>query len=130
VTNQALLKAGLELRPRLDLSPKAEAVESELRAEIERLKARAERAESRTEHLESEVRAEAKSRLELVERVGRAEGKAEQLEADFQAVIDRLTTQGNTQLNTQRPLLQYPPDTQRVGLIERLRGRKRGSQGL
>ena len=108
VSTQALLKAGLELKPRLDLSPKAEGVESELRAEIERLKAR---------------------ELELVERASRAEGEAAALGALVPSLEQALKAV-NSQLNTQRPLLEYSPGNQRRGLIERLRGRKRGSQGL
>ena len=112
VSTQALLKAGLELKPRLDLSPKAEGVESELRAEIERLKAR---------------------ELELVERASRAEGEAAALLSlvpSLEQALKALNTQLDTQLDTQRPVIEYSLDTQRVGLIERLRGRKKGSQGL
>ena len=105
VTNQALLKAGLELRPRLDLSPKAEGVESDLRAEIERLKAR---------------------ELELLERASRAEGEAAALGALVPSLEQALKAV-NSQLNSQRPVLEYSAATQRVGLLERLRGRKKGS---
>ena len=108
VSNQALLKAGLQLRPRLDLSPKAEAVESELRAEIERLKAR---------------------ELELLERASRAEGEAAALGALVPSLEQALKAV-NTQLDTQRPVLEYSPGTQRVGLLARLKSRKRGSEGL
>jgi len=163
VSTQALLKAGLELKPRLDLSPnrvssleqafrdagrqvaqmnsqppvssleqafrdagrqvaqmnsqppvleyspgKAEGVESELRAEIERLKAR---------------------ELELVERASRAEGEAAALGALVPSLEQALKAV-NSQLNTQRPVLEYSPGTQRVGLLARLKSRKRGSEGL
>ena len=108
VSTQALLKAGLELSPRLDLSPKAEGVESELRAEIERLKAR---------------------ELELLERASRAEGEAAALGALVPSLEQALKAV-NSQLNSQRPVLEYSAGNQRRGLIERLRGRKKGSQGL
>jgi DNA-binding transcriptional MerR regulator len=144
VSTQALLKAGLELKPRLDLSPnrvssleqafraagsqvaqmnsqppvleyspgKAEGVESDLRAEIERLKAR---------------------ELELVERASRAEGEAAALLSlvpSLEQALKALNTQLDTQVDSQRPVIEYSLDTQRVGLLERLRGRKKGSQGL
>jgi predicted ribosome quality control (RQC) complex YloA/Tae2 family protein len=115
VSTQALLKAGLELKPRLDLSPRAEGVESDLRAEIERLEAR-----------ELELLAR---ELELVERASRAEGEAAALGALVPSLEQALKAV-NTQLNTQRPVLDYLPAIQRVGLLERLRGRKRGFQGL
>jgi len=108
VSTQALLKAGLRLSDRLELSPKAEGVESELRAEVERLKAR---------------------ELELLERASRAEGEAEAMRALVPSLEQALKAL-NTQVNTQRPVLEYSPATQRVGLLERLRGRKSGSQGL
>lgn len=108
VSTQALLKAGLRLSDRLELSPKAEGVESELRAEVERLKAR---------------------ELELLERASRAEGEAEAMRALVPSLEQALKAL-NTQVNTQRPVLEYSPGTQRVGLIERLKSRKRGSQGL
>ena len=108
VSTQALLKAGLRLSDRLDLSPKAEGVESELRAEIERLKAR---------------------ELELVGLWNRAEGEAAALGALVPSLEQALKAV-NTQLNTQRPVLEYSPGTQRAGLIARLRGRKNGSEGL
>ena len=108
VSTQALLKAGLRLSDRLELPPKAEGVESELRAEVERLKAR---------------------ELELLERASRAEGEAEAMRALVPSLEQALKAL-NTQVNTQRPVLEYSPGTQRVGLIARLRGRKKGSQGL
>lgn len=129
VSTQALLKAGLRLSDRLELSPKAEGVESELRAEIERLKARelgllerASRAEGRTEQLEA-------SKLELVERAARAEGQVAAL-SPLVATMEQAIRARNNQGNSQRPLLEYSPVLRRVGLLARLRGRKNGSQGL
>lgn len=109
---QAMRAAGAQVnsqRPVLEYSPdKAEGVESDLRAEVERLKAR---------------------ELELLERASRAEGEAEAMRALVPSLEQALKAL-NTQVNTQRPVLEYSPGTQRVGLIERLKSRKRGSQGL
>lgn len=108
VSTQALLKAGLRLNDRLELSPQAGGVESELRAEVERLKAR---------------------ELELVGLWKEAQGEAAAMRALVPSLEQALKAL-NTQVNTQRPVFEYLPGTERVGLLERLRGRKRGSQGL